>query len=639
MIINFIDFINKYCQLLSLEINKTEAAAKRDKLQSEILKLLYGFKGKIRTVREISLLLDVTDQTVRNKKATMLSDLSLILSSEEQKELYGYNKEEIDSLLLEVKKNKVLSIDYFAKLIKEKYDIDFDEYIGPFYLIFDIYNFTVRTPITHYLTDNTFIFTDESVDIKNFMDIAYATYIEVEANVIPIEEDDLIISVKSKLKNASNELIQLACNSLNEIESIDIRGIKYYQIIFHKLSAANDMAYRILFAKGDKMTLSEILKEINHKLIKTPRKRISKVSLNSQMNGDKKLIPLGKSGVWTLEEWGEENLSIFELITNTLTIHNKPLERDFIVNNIRKERPFIPAKSIHSYLYNKDYTQLKDGKYILTEWKTLYKKQLANKKKTQRAERENMVKDQIKQQIANMFNENNLAQINLNVIKNTLHRKYGYPKASIYKCISENNEFVSIETKSNRKIVEMKLSKESKEKPTKSTSVFISYSWDNEIYKEKVISFADFLRKKGFIADLDIKLMQEESAKDFNKLMHEGILKYDKVIVLLSDVYKQKAENFEGGVGKEYSYIIKDIVKNENKYVLASFENINTESISRIAPIEFSSRHIVDLQKDENSSFKVLFSKLTDSKEYIFSDVASETPVIDPKEIKPFTLK
>ena len=138
---------------------------------------------------------------------------------------------------------------------------------------------------------------------------------------------------------------------------------------------------------------------------------------------------------------------------------------------------------------------------------------------------------------------------------------------------------------------------------------------------------------------MDVKLMEEESATDFNELMHKGILNRDKVIVLLSETYKKKAENFEGGVGKEYSFIIKDIKKNPSKYIFASFEDVNTSLIEKVAPIEFSSRHIVSLKKDENSSFKELFSKLTDTKQYVFSDVASSTPIIEQREIKPFTLK
>lgn len=173
----------------------------------------------------------------------------------------------------------------------------------------------------------------------------------------------------------------------------------------------------------------------------------------------------------------------------------------------------------------------------------------------------------------------------------------------------------------------------------KSTTVFVSYCWENELYKEKVISFINFLREKGFIADMDIKLMQEESAVDFNRIMHKGITSYDKVIVLLSEKYKVKAENFDGGVGKEYRFIINDIDKKPKKYIFSSFSSINSNTISQITPIEFAGREIVDLVIDENNNFEKLFSKLTDFEKYIFSEVASETPIIENKKIEKFTLK
>ncbi|MET1260043.1 TIR domain-containing protein [Flagellimonas sp. DF-77] len=639
MIENFIHFIKKYCQVVSLDIDKTEAQANRDRLQIAVLKLYYGLDGKTRSVKEISLLKDISGQSVRTRRSDALKTIKSLLESDEQKDIYEYRKDQVDEFVQELRLKKVLSLTELKSIILHKYETSYEENEGYFNLIFDVYGFTIRRPITHYLSENTFLVCDENIDVNEFIDIAYNVYIEIESNIIPIEDDDLIIGIRSKQSKIKGDQIILAANTIDEVESFDSHGKKYFQIKFHKLSAATDMAYRILFNNGSKMKLTEILKEINHALVNTPRKRITKLSLNNQMNSVDKFTPLGRTGVWTLTEWGEENLSIFDLITNVLNHFNEPLFRQKIIDHIRKDRPFIPAKSIDACLYNKRFIQLDNNKFILSDWKDLYKEKITKKKKSSRSQRDNMVKDQIKKAALNMFNENNLTQIHLSIIANKLNKDFDYPKASIYKCISENPEFQTIETKSNKKIVTMKLSKESEEQPTKATSVFVSYSWESEEYKEKVISFTNFLRQKGFMADMDVKLMQEESATDFNQLMHEGILKRDKVIVLLSETYKKKAENFEGGVGKEYSYIIKDIKKNPSKYIFASFEDVNTALIEKIAPIEFSSRHIVSLKKDENKNFMELISKLTDAKQYVFSDVASSTPITEQREIKPFTLK
>jgi hypothetical protein len=639
MIERFLHFANKYYQILSLEIDKTTSQAKRDKLSAEIFQQVYGLKGKNRTLKEIALLTDLTYESIRLKKKKILLDIRTIISSEKEKNIYEYDKNEIDFFIKYLKENRVISLQEFQSKIKQDFDIDYEDFIGPFNLLFDLFEIEIRTPTTHLLSKNTFIFTDKNISIKDFIELSYVIYLEVEKSIIPLNIEDLLISIKQKSSSYKNDLIILAAEAIDEFETVEKFGDKHYQIKFHKLSATSDMAYRLLFNRGEKMKSAEILKEINHLLVNSPRKRVTKVSLGAQLNGDTKFTPHGKLGIWSLTEWGEENLSIFDLITNTFNLYNKPLTKKFIVDHIRKNRPFIPKRTIESYLYHKNFIQLKHSKFILSDWKELYKKDVINKKSIIRIQKPNLIKDQIKIQIVSLFKENNLSEINLNIIKKTLNQKFGFPTASIYKCISENNEFSTENISSNKKVVRMKLTKESTSTPTKSTSVFISYSWDNKDYQERVISFVNFLRQKGFMADLDIKLMQEESSPDFNKLMHKGILNYDKVIILLSETYKNKAENFEGGVGKEYSFIIKDIVRNKNKYIFASFDEINSETISKIAPIEFSSRSIISLKKDENNKFKELFSKLTDSKNYIFSDVASKTPLIEPEEIKPFTLK
>lgn len=399
------------------------------------------------------------------------------------------------------------------------------------------------------------------------------------------------------------------------------------------------MAYRILFEENKKLKLAEILKLINFKLLKTNRKRITKVSLNAQLNMDSRLVPIGKSGFWTLREWQEENKTMYDLITDTLTLFNKPLKKETIYSHIQKSHPNISIRSLDTLIYNKRYCKIKGNKFILTEWKDLYKDDVINTKTRNTTIKENPITEQIKNQVINIFKNNNSTSILLSAIVKTLNKDFNFPKPSIYKIISENNEFETKLIGKKKKIVMYKSKNDNSISVTKSTSVFVSYSWDGIEYKEKVISFVEFLRNNGFEADMDIKLMQDETAIDFNRLMHKGILSYDKVVVLLSKNYKIKAENFEGGVGKEYRFIINDIDKNPKKYVFTSFKPITSEVINEIVPIEFLGREIVDLSKDESNNFEVLFSKLTDVKMYKFSDVAKNTPTVESKRIMPFTLK
>lgn len=75
--------------------------------------------------------------------------------------------------------------------------------------------------------------------------------------------------------------------------------------------------------------------------------------------------------------------------------------------------------------------------------------------------------------------------------------------------------------------------------------IFISYAWENELHKDKVISFCISLRKDyGYNAEMDRLLSQQQSAIHFPEMMHKGITDSNKVIIVLSPKYKEKANSF-----------------------------------------------------------------------------------------------
>ncbi|WP_343588427.1 SEFIR domain-containing protein [Flavobacterium sp.] len=163
---------------------------------------------------------------------------------------------------------------------------------------------------------------------------------------------------------------------------------------------------------------------------------------------------------------------------------------------------------------------------------------------------------------------------------------------------------------------------------TSEIKVFVTYSWGNDEHNEKAIELTNFLRNNGFHAEIDKMLVQNETAKDFKTMMHKGMTDYNKVIVILSETYKEKAEEFKGGVGTEYSLILRDIETNSNKYILVSFEGFK----DNIIPLFFKSREILDLSKEDEREKEKLFAKLLDKKLYEFMPVASTLPSIETKK-------
>jgi len=166
--------------------------------------------------------------------------------------------------------------------------------------------------------------------------------------------------------------------------------------------------------------------------------------------------------------------------------------------------------------------------------------------------------------------------------------------------------------------------------------VFVSYAWEDEEHNSKIISFVDFLRKKGFDASMDKKDSQKESAVNFNKLMVNGIQNSDKVIVVLSKNYKLKADGFEGGVWQELNMIIEDMKNSKNKYIFVHFgKNQRIE----VTPTVIAGIDILDLKKDQDeNNFNLLFAKIKEENIIEFSEVSKEEVLIKKTEIKPFKL-
>lgn len=157
----------------------------------------------------------------------------------------------------------------------------------------------------------------------------------------------------------------------------------------------------------------------------------------------------------------------------------------------------------------------------------------------------------------------------------------------------------------------------------KDSVVAVSYARDSKEYNEKVVAFVCRLREKyGYNVIMDEYEKQNESAVDFNEMMIKMLSSAEKVIVLLTPKYKERADKFIAGVGTEYRIIFEEIKKCPKKYIFASFEPLNDELISRILPSGLGNREIIYISEDEN--WDDLFSKLSDEPIYDFPDVAPQ---------------
>lgn len=145
--------------------------------------------------------------------------------------------------------------------------------------------------------------------------------------------------------------------------------------------------------------------------------------------------------------------------------------------------------------------------------------------------------------------------------------------------------------------------------------IFVSYSWINEKPDQDVLQLVAKLRENGYDAECDVMRIQEQTAINFSEMMAKSLQEAEKVIVVLSEEYKKKADSFSGGVGEEYRYIIGNMSKERKKYILVSFE----KNFEKVQPDFLSRNQVVCL--DNDNGFDQLLRKLNNRNEYAFPEV------------------
>lgn len=85
--------------------------------------------------------------------------------------------------------------------------------------------------------------------------------------------------------------------------------------------------------------------------------------------------------------------------------------------------------------------------------------------------------------------------------------------------------------------------------------VFISYGWENEGHQAWVKKLASDL-SEHFIVKIDVKL---PFGSEINTFMEKMVAEADRVLIIVTPTYKQKADNRENGVGYESVLISDDI--------------------------------------------------------------------------------
>ena len=157
------------------------------------------------------------------------------------------------------------------------------------------------------------------------------------------------------------------------------------------------------------------------------------------------------------------------------------------------------------------------------------------------------------------------------------------------------------------------------------STVFISYSWDDENHKKWVLELANKLVAEGVNVLLD--RYELRLGKNLPHFVESSIKKADRIIIVFTANYKLKAEKRAGGVGYEYSIMNAELYENQTKNekiipVLRS--GIKTDSIP-----EFMQQYIhLDMRSDANfkNSFIDLLREINDEPEIVKPKLGKKKP-------------
>lgn len=127
---------------------------------------------------------------------------------------------------------------------------------------------------------------------------------------------------------------------------------------------------------------------------------------------------------------------------------------------------------------------------------------------------------------------------------------------------------------------------------------FISYSHDTLEHKKWVLELAIRLRNNGIDAIID--QFELKPGDDVPHFMETNLAKADKVLMICSERYVEKANNGEGGVGYEKMIVTSSLLQtiNENKVIPIIRQNGNMD-----LPTFLKSKLYINFSKNDDFEF------------------------------------
>lgn len=168
--------------------------------------------------------------------------------------------------------------------------------------------------------------------------------------------------------------------------------------------------------------------------------------------------------------------------------------------------------------------------------------------------------------------------------------------------------------------------------------VFISYSYDSPEHEKWVLNLTNQLRSKAGIEAINDKFALQKTS-DLNEIMLKGFRDSDKVVIIATRNYAQKADAETGGVDFEAKLATILARDQEQKNKLIFVKRDKDADFKKVFPFQFNDYYAIDMSNDGDfeNKFKELFYKVWD-KQYVDMAPVGNNPFEEPNCAKIDTL-
>ena len=150
--------------------------------------------------------------------------------------------------------------------------------------------------------------------------------------------------------------------------------------------------------------------------------------------------------------------------------------------------------------------------------------------------------------------------------------------------------------------------------------IFVSYSWDSKDHQEWVAYLVRRLREEGYDARYD-QYITSQNTINLNRMMVERIKNDDFVIVVVTENYTKKADEFIGGVGFESELLLSVINENKDKVIVVTKQL----SANKKVPFYLKGYHYLDFSNDNfETSLDDLIRRLQKIPKYDIGEIGEK---------------